>query len=97
DLGRDRIRVTAISAGPMKTLAASGVGDLHYILKRNEYNAPIRRNITIDELGGAAVYTFSDLSTGGAGEIHHVDGVYNIIGMKLEDAPDISVANGPSA
>lgn len=100
DLGRDRIRVNAISAGPIKTLAASGIGDFRYILKWNEYNAPIRRNITIDEVGGAAVYLFSDLSTGVTGEIHHVDGGYNIIGMKLEDAPDISVANGsngPSA
>lgn len=97
DLGRDHIRVNAISAGPIKTLAASGIGDFRYILKWNEYNAPIRRNITIDEVGGAAVYLFSDLSTGVTGEIHHVDGGYNIIGMKLEDAPDISVANGPSA
>lgn len=97
DLGRDRVRVNAISAGPIKTLAASGIGDFRYILKWNEYNAPIRRNITIDEVGGAAVYLFSDLSTGVTGEIHHVDGGYNIIGMKLEDAPDISVANGPAA
>lgn len=92
DLGRDRIRVNAISAGPIKTLAASGIGDFRYILKWNEYNAPLRRNVSIDEVGGSAVYFFSDLSSGVTGEIHHVDSGYNVIGMKLEDAPDINVA-----
>jgi len=90
DLGKDRIRVNCISAGPIKTLAASGIGDFRYILKWNEYNSPLRRNVTIDEVGNSAVYFFSDLSAGVTGEIHHVDCGYNVIGMKLEDAPDIS-------
>ncbi len=91
DLGKDRIRVNAISAGPMKTLAASGIGDFRYILKWNEYNSPLRRNVTLDDIGGAGIYLLSDLSTGVTGEVHHVDCGYNIVGMKAVDAPDISV------
>ena len=91
DLGSDRIRVNAISAGPIKTLAASGIGDFRYILKWNELNSPLRRNVTIDEVGGATVYLISDLSSGVTGEIHHVDCGYNIVGMKHPDAPDISI------
>ena len=90
DLGREKIRVNAISAGPIKTLAASGIGDFRYILKWNEYNAPLRRNVTIDEVGGAALYLLSDLASGVTGEIHHVDAGYNVVGMKAEDAPDIA-------
>jgi enoyl-[acyl-carrier protein] reductase I len=92
DLGPDKVRVNAISAGPIKTLAASGIGDFRYILKWNEYNSPLRRNVTIDDVGGAGVYLLSDLSSGVTGEVHHVDAGYNVIGMKAEDAPDISVA-----
>ena len=92
DLGRENIRVNAISAGPIKTLAASGIGDFRYILKWNEYNSPLRRNVTIDDVGGAGLYLLSDLASGVTGEIHHVDAGYNVIGMKAEDAPDISVA-----
>jgi enoyl-[acyl-carrier protein] reductase I len=92
DLGPDKIRVNAISAGPIKTLAASGIGDFRYILKWNEYNSPLRRNVTIDEVGGAALYLLSGLASGVTGETHHVDAGYNVIGMKAEDAPDISVA-----
>ena len=91
DLGKQNIRVNAISAGPIKTLAASGIGDFRYILKWNEYNSPLRRNVTIDDVGNAGVYLISDLASGVTGEVHHVDSGYNIIGMKLEDAPDISV------
>ncbi len=91
DLGKDNIRVNGISAGPIKTLAAAGIGDFRYILKWNEYNSPLRRNVTIEDVGNAGVYMISDLSSGVTGEIHHVDSGYNIIGMKLEDAPDISV------
>ncbi len=91
DLGPDRIRVNAISAGPIKTLAASGIGDFRYLLKWNEYNSPLRRNVSIDEVGGAAVYLLSDLSTAVTGEVHHVDCGYNIIGMKDESAPDIVI------
>lgn len=91
DLGGRNIRVNAISAGPIKTLAASGIGDFRYILKWNEYNAPLRRNITIDEVGGAGLYLLSDLSSGVTGEIHHVDNGYHVVGMKRVDAPDISV------
>ena len=91
DVGGDRIRVNAISAGPIKTLAASGIGDFRYILRWNELNAPLQRNVTIDDVGGAAVYLLSDLSSGVTGEIHHVDCGYNIVGMKREDAPDIAV------
>ena len=92
DLGRDNIRVNAISAGPIKTLAASGIGDFRYILKWNELNSPMRRNVTIEDVGGAGVYLLSDLSSGVTGEIHHVDGGYNVIGMKAEDAPDIALS-----
>jgi len=91
DLGTDNIRVNAISAGPIKTLAASGIGDFRYILKWNELNSPLRRNVTIDEVGGAAVYLLSDLGTGVTGEVHHVDCGYHVVGMKHPDAPDISV------
>ena len=90
DLGPDGIRVNAISAGPIKTLAASGIGDFRYIMKWNEYNSPLRRNVTIEDVGGAALYLLSDLASGVTGEIHHVDAGYNVIGMKAEDAPDIS-------
>ena len=92
DLGPDKVRVNAISAGPIKTLAASGIGDFRYILKWNEFNSPLRRNVTIDDVGGAGVYLLSDLASGVTGEVHHVDAGYNVIGMKAEDAPDISVA-----
>jgi enoyl-[acyl-carrier protein] reductase I len=91
DLGRKNIRVNAISAGPIKTLAASGIGDFRYILKWNEYNSPLRRTVTIDEVGDCALYLLSDLGRGVTGEIQHVDCGYHIIGMKAEDAPDISV------
>ncbi len=90
DLGGQGIRVNAISAGPIKTLAASGIGDFSYILKWNEYNAPLKRNITIDDVGGAALYLLSDLSAGVTGEVHHVDAGYHVVGMKAVDAPDIS-------
>ena len=88
--GPKNIRVNAISAGPIKTLAASGIGDFRYIMKWNEYNAPLRRNVTIEDVGGAGLYLLSDLSRGVTGEIHHVDAGYNVIGMKAEDAPDIA-------
>jgi enoyl-[acyl-carrier protein] reductase I len=90
DLGPENIRVNAVSAGPIKTLAASGIGDFRYILKWNEYNSPLRRNVTIEDVGGAALYLLSDLASGVTGEIHHVDGGYNVVGMKAEDAPDIA-------
>ena len=90
DLGPEGIRVNAISAGPIKTLAASGIGDFRYILKWNEYNSPLRRNVTIEDVGGGALYLLSDLASGVTGEIHHVDAGYNVVGMKAEDAPDIS-------
>ena len=90
DLGRQNIRVNAISAGPMKTLAASGIGDFRYILKWNEYNSPLRRNVTLGDLGGAGLYLLSDLSTGVTGETHYVDCGYHIVGMKAVDAPDIT-------
>jgi enoyl-[acyl-carrier protein] reductase I len=90
DLGPGNIRVNAISAGPIKTLAASGIGDFRYILKWNEYNSPMRRNVSIDEVGGAALYLLSDLGSAVTGETHHVDCGYNIVGMKAVDAPDIS-------
>ncbi len=92
DLGPENIRVNAISAGPIKTLAASGIGDFRYILKWNELNSPLRRNVTIEDVGGAGLYMLSDLSSGVTGEIHHVDAGYNVIGMKAEDAPDIALA-----
>jgi enoyl-[acyl-carrier protein] reductase I len=90
DLGPEKIRVNAISAGPIKTLAASGIGDFRYIMKWNEYNSPLRRNVTIEDVGGAALYLLSDLASGVTGEIHHVDAGYNVVGMKAEDAPDIA-------
>jgi len=91
DLGPENIRVNAISAGPIKTLAASGIGDFRYILKWNELNSPLRRNVTIDDVGGAGLYLLSDLAAGVTGEIHHVDAGYNVIGMRAEDAPDIAL------
>lgn len=90
DLGKDGIRVNAISAGPIKTLAASGIGDFRYIMKWNEYNSPLRRNVTIDDVGGSAVYLLSDLGSGVTGEVLHVDAGYHAIGMKAVDAPDIT-------
>ncbi|RYG92365.1 enoyl-[acyl-carrier-protein] reductase FabI [Loktanella sp. IMCC34160] len=90
DFGKDGIRVNAISAGPIKTLAASGIGDFRYILKWNEYNSPLRKNVTINEVGGSALYLLSDLSTGVTGETHHVDAGYHIVGMKAVDAPDMT-------
>ncbi len=92
DLGRDNIRVNAISAGPIKTLAASGIGDFRYILKWNELNAPLKRNTTIEDVGGAGLYLLSGLSSGVTGETHHVDCGYHAVGMKAEDAPDIALA-----
>ncbi|WP_114952732.1 enoyl-ACP reductase FabI [Sphingosinicella terrae] len=92
DLGPENIRINAISAGPIKTLAASGIGDFRYILKWNELNSPLRRNVTIEDVGGGALYLLSDLASGVTGEIHHIDGGYNVIGMKAEDAPDIALA-----
>ncbi|MCZ4288300.1 enoyl-ACP reductase FabI [Hoeflea alexandrii] len=91
DLGGSNIRVNAISAGPIKTLAASGIGDFRYILKWNEYNSPLKRTVTIDEVGDSALYLVSDLSRGVTGEILHVDSGYHTVGMKAVDAPDISV------
>ena len=92
DLGVKNIRVNAISSGPIKTLAASGVGDFRYILRWNEFNAPLRRNVSVEEVGDAAVYLLSDLARGVTGEVHHVDAGYHIIGMKHPDAPDIDVS-----
>ncbi|MCU0839785.1 MAG: enoyl-ACP reductase FabI [Rhodospirillales bacterium] len=91
DLGKSEIRVNALSAGPMKTLAASGIGDFRYILKWNQYNSPLRRNVTLDEVGGAGLYLLSPLATGVTGEVHYVDCGYHLVGMKAVDAPDISV------
>src|SRR5246127_5338157 len=91
DLGVKNIRVNAISAGPIKTLAASGIGDFRYILKWNEHNAPLRRSVTIEEVGEAGAYLLSDMSRGVTGEVHHVDAGYHVVGMKHPDAPDISV------
>jgi enoyl-[acyl-carrier protein] reductase I len=91
DLGVKNIRVNAISAGPIKTLAASGIGDFRYILRWNEYNTPLRRNVSSEEVGDTAMYFLSDLSRGVTGEIHHVDAGYHIVGMKHPDAPDITV------
>jgi enoyl-[acyl-carrier protein] reductase I len=92
DLGPRNIRVNAISAGPIKTLAASGIGDFRYILKWNELNSPLRRNVTIEDVGGSALYFLSDLASGVTGETHHVDAGYHVIGMKQEDAPDIALS-----
>jgi enoyl-[acyl-carrier protein] reductase I len=89
DLGKDGIRVNAISAGPIKTLAASGIGDFRYIMKWNEYNSPLRRNVTTDDVGKSALYLLSDLSSGVTGENLHVDAGYHVVGMKAVDAPDI--------
>jgi enoyl-[acyl-carrier protein] reductase I len=91
DLGVKNIRVNAISSGPIKTLAAAGIGDFRYILKWNQYNAPLKRNVTIEDVGGAGVYLLSGLSSGVSGEVHHVDCGYHVVGMKAVDAPDISV------
>ncbi len=97
DLGKNNIRVNAISAGPIKTLAASGISDFRYILRWNEYNSPLRRTVTIEDVGGAGVYLLSDLSRGVTGEVHHVDSGYHVQGMKNEDAPDISVVKSDGA
>jgi enoyl-[acyl-carrier protein] reductase I len=97
DLGKSAIRVNAISAGPIKTLAASGIADFRYILRWNEYNSPLRRTVSIEEVGAAGVYLLSDMSRGVTGEVHHVDAGYHIQGMKNEDAPDISVVKGEDA
>ncbi len=94
DLGDIGIRVNGISAGPIKTLAASGIGDFRYILRWNQLNAPMRRNVTIEEVGGAGVYLLSDLSSGVTGEVHHVDCGYHTVGMKHPDAPDIAIVEG---
>lgn len=91
DLGGQNIRVNAISAGPIKTLAASGIGDFRYILKWNEYNSPLKRTTTIEEVGDSALYLLSDLGRGTSGEVLHVDSGYHVVGMKAVDAPDISV------
>lgn len=93
DLGPKNIRVNSISAGPVKTLAASGVGDFRYIMKWNEYNSPLKRNITIEDVGKSALYFLSDLSSGVTGENHHVDAGYHVMGMKAEDSPDIEPPN----
>ncbi len=90
DLGGSQVRVNGISAGPMKTLAASGIGDFRYILKWNEYNSPLKRNTDLDDIGGAALYLLSDLGRGTTGEIVHVDSGYHVVGMKAVDAPDIT-------
>ena len=92
DFGPQGIRVNSISAGPINTLAASGIGDFRYILKWNEFNAPLRRNVTIGDVGGAALYLLSDLASGVTGENHHVDAGYHTVGMKQEDAPDIALS-----
>ncbi len=92
DLGPEGIRVNAISAGPIRTLAASGIGDFRYILKWNELNSPLRRNVTIEDVGGSALYLLSDLASGVTGETHHVDAGYHLVGIKQEDAPDIALS-----
>lgn len=97
DLGKQNIRVNAISAGPIKTLAASGIGDFRYILKWNELNSPLRRTVTIDDVGKSALYLLSDLSSGVTGENLHVDSGYHVVGMKAVDAPDIDVVTGKKA
>jgi enoyl-[acyl-carrier protein] reductase I len=94
DLGSAGIRCNAISAGPIKTLAASGIGDFRYILRWNQLNSPMRRNVTIEEVGGAGLYLLSDLAAGVTGEVHHVDCGYHTVGMKHPDAPDIATAEG---
>jgi len=97
DLGAENIRVNAISAGPIKTLAASGIGDFRYILKWNEFNSPLRRNTTIEDVGGAGVYLLSDLGGGTTGEILHVDSGYHVVGMKSIDAPDMTLEKNDNA
>jgi enoyl-[acyl-carrier protein] reductase I len=97
DLGKKNIRVNAISAGPIKTLAASGIGDFRYILKWNELNAPLRRTVTIDEVGNTALYLLSDLGSAVTGENLHVDAGYHVVGMKAEDAPDIAVGKNDAS
>jgi len=97
DLGKDGIRVNAISAGPIKTLAASGIGDFRYIMKWNELNSPLRRNVTQEEVGKAALYLLSDLGSGTTGEVLHVDAGYHVVGMKAVDAPDIDAVTGRQA
>lgn len=97
DLGKDGIRVNAISAGPIKTLAASGIGDFRYILKWNELNSPLRRNVTTEDVGKSALYLLSDLGSGVTGETHHVDAGYHVVGMKAVDAPDIDAVTGRKA
>jgi enoyl-[acyl-carrier protein] reductase I len=94
DLGTAGIRVNAISAGPIRTLAAAGISDFHYLLRWNQLNAPLRRNVTINEVGGAGVYLLSDLASGVTGEVHHVDCGYHVVGMKHPEAPDISIVQG---
>ena len=94
DLGKDNIRVNAISAGPIKTLAASGIGDFRYIMKWNELNSPLRRNVTTEDVGKSALYLLSDLGSGVTGETLHVDAGYHIVGMKAVDAPDIDAVTG---
>jgi enoyl-[acyl-carrier protein] reductase I len=94
DLGKDGIRVNAISAGPIKTLAASGIGDFRYIMKWNELNSPLRRNVNIEDVGKSALYLLSDLSSGVTGEVLHVDAGYHVVGMKAVDAPDIDAVTG---
>jgi enoyl-[acyl-carrier protein] reductase I len=94
DFGKDGIRVNAISAGPIKTLAASGIGDFRYIMKWNELNSPLRRNVTTDDVGNSALYLLSDLGAGVTGETHHVDAGYHVVGMKAVDAPDIDAGSG---
>jgi len=93
DLGADGIRVNAISAGPIRTLAASGIGDFRYIMRWNQLNAPLERNVTIEQVGGAGLYLLSPLSEGVTGEIHHVDSGYHVVGMKNPTAPDIAVVS----
>jgi len=89
DLGKDKIRVNAISAGPIKTLASSGIGDFRYIMKWNEYNSPLRRTVTQEEVGNSALYLLSDLGSAVTGEVLHVDAGYHVVGMKAVDAPDM--------
>jgi enoyl-[acyl-carrier protein] reductase I len=95
DLGEKNIRVNAISAGPIKTLAFAGIADSRYLLKYNEINAPLRRNVSIEEVGDSALYFLSELGRGVTGEVHHVDAGYHVVGMKRPDAPDISLSNSP--
>jgi len=97
DLGPKNIRVNALSAGPIRTLAAAGIGDFRYILKWNEYNSPLRRNVSLEDVGRSGLYLLSDLSSGVTGEVHYVDCGYNVIGMKAIDAPDITVQKDNAA